>query len=433
MDQPLKLFINYRRGDHAEFANALRIYLIHQFQRDNVFMDLEIPRFQPFEDVIREKIQESDAVIAIIGPRWYEALKERESLNEIDYVRLELEIALELGKPVLPICVAGGTPPAMRDLPDSLAQAFVLQAEYFPTLRVLDDTVGAMMAEMQRIIQQVTSRQPTVQSQYKLRMSVSSNIGQPFEWCKIEGGAFWMGSDLSRDKRTYDDEPSLHQIELPTFYMAKYAVNHSQFQAFLDAEDGFFDARWWAGLGIDVGHRGLTAEQHWLIPDHPRENVSWYDAMAFCRWLSYRLGGGYEINDIAAWIVRLPTEAEWEKAARGTDGRIYPWGDQFDASHCNTHESGHQMTQRVGSYVDVLTANGLHNMSGNVWEWCLSLWTMPFNHQTAAQIKLDADEARVMRGGSWRDSASRARTAYRSFRAPATRDNDCGFRIVMNL
>lgn len=114
LDQPIKLFINYRRQDHPEFANALRIYLIHQFQRDNIFMDLEIPRFQPFEDVIREKIKEADAVLAIIGPNWQTLLNERAASNEVDYVRLELEIALELGKPILPICVANSTPPATR-------------------------------------------------------------------------------------------------------------------------------------------------------------------------------------------------------------------------------------------------------------------------------------------------------------------------------
>src|SRR5215470_14318487 len=122
------------------------------------------------------------------------------------------------------------------------------------------------------------------------------------EWCAVPGGDF-----IYRDGE---------YITLPTFYIAKYPITYSQFQPFIDAEDGFREDDWWYGL---AKHVKKPLQSAWSIDNYPRENVNWYEAVAFCRWLSSRLG--YE--------VRLPTEQEWEKAARGTDGRVYPWGNEY--------------------------------------------------------------------------------------------------------
>ncbi len=102
---------------------------------------------------------------------------------------------------------------------------------------------------------------------------------------------------------------------VPAFRISRYPVTYAQFQAFVEAEDGFSNPRWWDELGADDEHKREPGEQRFKFLNHPRNNVSWYDAVAFCRWLNDKLG--YE--------VRLPTEQEWEKAARGTDGRIYPY------------------------------------------------------------------------------------------------------------
>jgi len=109
-----------------------------------------------------------------------------------------------------------------------------------------------------------------------------------------------------------DDE----KLPLSGFHLARYPITNAQFQAFVDAEDGAGNPRWWAGIEADYQ---TIEEPRWPDPNCPRETVSWYQAIAFCRWLSVRLG--YE--------VRLPTEQEWERAARGTKGREYPWGDGY--------------------------------------------------------------------------------------------------------
>ena len=94
-------------------------------------------------------------------------------------------------------------------------------------------------------------------------------------------------------------------------------------------------------------------------PNHPQVGVSWYEAVAFCHWFSAQING----------IVRLPSEAEWERAARHTDGRIYPWGNEFDAANANTAESYLDQTTPVHLYPDGVTPEGVWDLSGNVWEW----------------------------------------------------------------
>ncbi|MBZ0307086.1 MAG: formylglycine-generating enzyme family protein, partial [Anaerolineae bacterium] len=228
-----------------------------------------------------------------------------------------------------------------------------------------------------------------------------------------------------------DKEP----LELPGFYIAKYPITYAQFQTFIDSKDGFYDSRWWEGLAADADHRKQPGDQQWKIANHPRENVSWYDAMAFCRWLSSKLTsltpspsplgrGAYDPMNPFTWAVRLPTEQEWEKAARGTDGLVYPYGNDFDSSKSNTRESGKQKTTPVTQYPNGASPYGVLDMSGNVWEWCLT------EYSSGKSNDLTNREARVLRGGSWLDDLGLARAASRYHFIPDVRDDDIGFRVV---
>jgi formylglycine-generating enzyme required for sulfatase activity len=147
---------------------------------------------------------------------------------------------------------------------------------------------------------------------------------------------------------------------------------------------------------------------------HPADNVSWYDAMAFCRWLSARLG--YE--------VRLPTEWEWQQAATGGDpGNEYPWGLEWDGRRANTYESGLSRSTAVGMYPGGASAQVVLDLAGTVWEWCLNTYDQPSDTSLT-------DARRVGRGGSWHHVQFGARASSRYHADPGVRYNDLGLRVA---
>jgi formylglycine-generating enzyme required for sulfatase activity len=153
----------------------------------------------------------------------------------------------------------------------------------------------------------------------------------------------------------------------------------------------------------------------------------------YCNWLAEVTGKAY----------RLPSEAEWEKGARGTDGRIYPWGNEWDSKRCNSWEGDPKETTPVDTYPEGASPYGLLDMVGNVWEWTRSLWgkslfepdfKYPYKPDDGRE-NLDAgnDVCRVSRGGSWRYSRWNARCASRSRRVPGDFDSNVGFRVMVSL
>jgi|GEM_PF-1520711 len=214
---------------------------------------------------------------------------------------------------------------------------------------------------------------------------------------------------------------------IPAFFISKYPITYSQFLCFENTADGINDKRWWIEAP-DTRYLNLAGEKH---NNHPYNNVSWYEAMAFCRWLSWKLGGEYHLDAIDKWLVRLPTEYEWEKAARGTDGRQFPYGRQPSNTKMNTSElvqvasSG---TNTVGVFVEGASPYGVQDMAGNVWEWTLSDFHNPMIDPT--DENLNSGNRRVLRGGSFSDKRYYAATTFRSHYIPAGRFRNYGFRIV---
>jgi formylglycine-generating enzyme required for sulfatase activity len=238
----------------------------------------------------------------------------------------------------------------------------------------------------------------------------------PFEWCPIPAGKVML------EERT---------LEVLPFWMAKYPITYSQFQVFVEAEDGFKDPRWWQGLRSDDDHKKQPGEPAWQIDTHPREMVSWYDAIAFCQWLNSRLSlppipANMTIEALAAYTgIRLPTEWEWQWAAQGSDGRTYPYGSQFDPTRGNTQETGAGKTTPVDSYPEGASPFGVLDMSGNVSEWCLNELDKP------ADVDLSRNVPRALRGGSWDASQDFARISTTDGNFPATRNNLNGIRICV--
>ena len=239
---------------------------------------------------------------------------------------------------------------------------------------------------------------------------------------EIPAGTFRMGSDPKVDPRAFVNErwsASSNQgtVDLPGFYIGRYEVTVAQHRAFVAATDFRVDAQALGGL-----------------PDHPVGAVSWPDALAYCRWLDTTLRQWPHtppplsrlLND--GWRVTLPNEAQWEKAARGTDGRIFPWGDEPRPDRANY---GGSNTTPVGSFVCPECSFDLSDMSGNVWELTRSLYRpYPFD-PTNDNLDLDADALWVMRGGSYADTDQNIRAAIRGGADPGARRPFIGFRIVL--
>ena len=207
---------------------------------------------------------------------------------------------------------------------------------------------------------------------------------------------------------------------VPAFFIAKYPVTWCQYRAFLKAEDGYHNKRRWKNLEKKL----LPDEQYWPIDNHPAENVSWYDAIAFCRWLSARLG--YE--------VRLPNEFEWQQAATmGDASRVFPWGSDWEEDRCNSFESRLNRTTAVGIYPQGAVGGdpeGVMDLAGNVWEWCLNKYRNPEDRQ------IDRTGIyRVLHGGSWVYGPENCRIAYRHVAqfGPSDRTSTVGFRLLRPL
>ena len=255
---------------------------------------------------------------------------------------------------------------------------------------------------------------------------------------EVPAGTYTIGGDKqawnSRDQQ---------EIEIQHPYrLARYAVTHAQFQCFVDAPD-FDDERWWLVMPAEVKDYGGTVyprreitEQEFPFANHPRERVSWYQAMAFCRWLTARLHAGALpagalTGDVGQYKITLPHEYEWEVAARWPNsevaGRLYPWGPKFDAAKANTAEGDIGQTTAVGIYpAGRNAALGLYDLSGNVWEWCRNKYYNPEDEAMDGSVV-----GRVVRGGSWFYNADVARAASRYYFTPAARDYVGGFRLVV--
>lgn len=256
---------------------------------------------------------------------------------------------------------------------------------------------------------------------------ITQILPQPFEWCEIPAGPFLMGSDRSKDELANDREPDLHELTLNAFYMAKYPVTYAQYEVFVNG-DGYTNRDYWTEAGWSWKADKLHPEIYWNdskwhIPDHPVVGVTWYEAYAFTQWLSNKVG----------YTVHLPTEAEWEKAARGADGRIYPYGDKFDPTKANVHETGLGKTSPVTQFPNGASPYGVMDISGNVWEWCLSNWSNPYSHHLFKDVDIENTNIRLVRGGSWYYSYQSSRVACRNFNLPYLRYYDIGFRLARSL
>lgn len=239
---------------------------------------------------------------------------------------------------------------------------------------------------------------------------------------EIPAGPFLMGSDPAIDTLAYDverwsaDQPQ-GVVDVPAFLIGRSEVTVAQFAAFVGATGHETDPQTLAGP-----------------PLHPVSFVSWPDALAYCRWLEELLRESpatppeLRVLLTDGWRVTLPSEAQWEKAARGGDGRIFPWGNELRRDRAN-FATGRPAP--VGEMDCPECAHGLRDMSGNVWEWTRSPWQPYPYDETDDREGLAGDPLWVMRGGSFADPVRNVRAAIRGAAGPDVRREFIGFRVVI--
>ena len=223
-----------------------------------------------------------------------------------------------------------------------------------------------------------------------------------------------MGSNRSRDTDTRDDETPEYVVPVSSFQIAKYPLTVAEYDSAVRSR-AVREPRELAGLDWRTQQENL---------DHPVVCVTRTDAQEYAEWFSEKIG--------ELW--RLPTEVEWEKAARGRDARTYPWGDSWQNGVANTYEEGKGATTPVGSYPRGAAECGAFDMSGNVWEWTSSVFQLypdAFAGQRGSQDDSAGDV--VLRGGSWYSNFRAARAACRYVAGSSVCSRAIGFRLVRDV
>jgi len=245
----------------------------------------------------------------------------------------------------------------------------------------------------------------------QLSKQTESILGSPFEWCAIPSGKATL-----LDASDYGGT-SGGIYPVTAFAMGKYLITNGQYKNFAEHPNGFCNPNWWnyspqaRQWRKDHPHPKPTAFPGMTFPC---TRVSWFDAVAFCNWFS---------AEIMA-VIRLPTEQEWQRAAVGDTGWMFPWGNELDETRGNFANRVRQVSA-VGSFPGGQSPFGVMDMTGNLWEWCQTIWGTD-------RTELDGYAYRVFRGGAWNVSNPEYLRAIDrgEGHSPRGRLNDCGFRIV---
>lgn len=411
------VFLSYSRKD-TEFMERVRDDLLSEGVDTWTDEDLK-PGTSEWEDAIEREIEQAVGLVVILSP---DAKASRWVGREIGY-------AEDFGKRIFPILVRGDKNSAvplslirtqrvdarrdyqraMRNLIDAVTEHLGIESiskrrdreaeenrlRQLEDLRTREEEASNTLREIQEEIQHVEDAGQEEAKGTMLRPGSTFTLPL-LKWCVVPQGETEI-------------EGALYYVA--PFRIGQYPVTCAQFQAFVDASDGFANDEWWEGLAKREDQPG---QQWWPVDDHPCENVSWYDAVAFCRWLGAKFG----------YVVRLPTEWEWQWAAQGSDGRNFPWGNEFETTRANTVERGIKRTTPVYDHQSGISPFGAIDMVGNVWEWCLNESDRP------GQTEFGGEARRVIRGGSWKDQALPIQ--HRGRTSPDDRRNDLGFRLVMD-
>lgn len=233
-----------------------------------------------------------------------------------------------------------------------------------------------------------------------------------------------------------DREKPRHKLHIKEFYISRFPVTNEQFNSFILAEDGYSCDEWWSEPGLKWREKNSPPPTRLsLSKNMPQNCVSWYEAMAFCKWISYKTKS----------IIRLPSEAEWEYAARGGAAYQFVWGNSCDINYANVKDTGINEITSVGCFLSNVKGHKdihLYDMNGGLWEWCSSIveddegnkYSYPYNLNDGRENEdLDDHFFRATRGGYYGGEWMYARSCYRGRDIPSLRAERQGFRVVRDI
>jgi formylglycine-generating enzyme required for sulfatase activity len=409
----MKIFISYRRADSTYLVGRIRDRLIDAFGDQTVFRDLDdIPAGVDFRTVLEKETNECDVMLVVIGPQWAgitDASGNKRLFNPKDYTLIEVETGLKrLGNgmvSVIPILVMNAQMPSSRELPESLEQLTFQNA-----ISIRNDP--DFNHDIEKLIRNIRHLRGFATNEFSVEYFEPETI-------YIAEGTFLMGSQPGDGIFPY--ETPQHEVILPAYRFGKYPVTNTQFELFIQ-ETGkpVTPAMGWNGQKVPANLENL-----------PVPGITWFEALAYCQWLSQKTGRRYTV----------PNEAQWEKACRGGNSFLYPWGEEFDPARCN------HGNQKIAA-VDIFPAQnefGCFDLVGNARQWTCTLWgekrispdpkyAYPWKDDRRNDLNASRQIRRVVRGSSMKDEIGLLRCSTRSGQLP----DDVGlpearhsFRVVM--
>lgn len=393
----MKIFLSYAQEDRNQ---AESIYLALRDQKHRVFFDrADLPAGEEYHNRIRAAIEDADLFVFMISP---------EAVDAGSYTLSELAIAQRAGLHLFPVMLR---PLEISQLPASVQAVTIYRTDgnlaagvAAEIYRIARDrrrgqtkrfaVASVIIAALAGLVLHFLGRRPEAVHEFAGRDGAPALL--------IPGGVFIMGDDENSPRR---------EIFVDAFYLDKYEVTVGRYARFLQA----------VPLSLPQEWDTIDLRKHAKLPV---VGVGWHDADSYCRWIGKR----------------LPTEAEWEKAARGSDQRKYPWGDdaptlqraRFGRLHGSAvYEDG---VAEAGGHSQGASPFGIHDLSGNVWEWVADWYSESFPPgETRNPTGPAQGRAKVLRGGGWYDGPERLRSTVRMYSSPDQRDTGIGFRCARDI
>lgn len=359
-----------------------------------------IPLGFDFRTYLDEQVQKCEVFLAVIGRTWM-GMKGSKGTSRLedaeDFVRIELEAALKRPIPVIPVLVGGAKiPPAERLPPSIQALSYRHGVEVRPDPdfhRDMDRLIASFSQQICDLSKQQTDLSVPSKPEETKHIVSSAHM----DMVKVPKGSFLYGDQKMRETIDHD------------YWIDQYPVTNEKYRAFVEA-GGYGNQQYWSDYGWNwktennIIGPAYWNDLKWNSEDCPVVGVSYYEAKAYARWAGKR----------------LPTEQEWEKAARSEDGRQYPWGKKFYKNRCNSSESEISHTTPVNQYPNGVSPYGCYDMAGNVWEWCASWY--------------DSTQGWcIVRGGSWNAVPADLRLTARNWYDAFYRNYLLGFRLAQDV